>query len=362
MASWKLLDHMADPVVALGGGVVLSTNEPARSLFGVRDDSLAGTALDSLLTADETLADRYEESLTHYQDIAGIVEDKRRHFERDHPAIESLLAGDDPESASPDIGLFVDGSLEYYHVTTSPLDDADVDGDRLVTFREITHLKDRERDLDFLMQVMTRVLRHNLRNDLTVARGYAATIEEETDGPVTGMAAQIRETCADLVTTSEKARRIQRAITADHTTRFDLDSVVTDAVETVASEMVPDAEFDVAVPETTVDANPELPHALEDCIENGARYSEADTPRVTVTASREGPWVCLEIEDNGPGIPERELETLTERGETDLVHGSGAGLWLTYTVVEESGGHIAYDTDGDGTTVRIRLPRADSGK
>ena len=69
--------------------------------------------------------------------------------------------------------------------------------------------------------------------------------------------------------------------------------------------------------------------------------------------------MLLGTDDNGPGIPETELATLTERGGTDLLHGSGAGLWLTYTVVEESGGHIASDTDGDGTTVRIRLPRAE---
>jgi len=38
-----------------------------------------------------------------------------------------------------------------------------------------------------------------------------------------------------------------------------------------------------------------------------------------------------------------------------MTHASGAGLWLLYTVVHESGGEVAVDTES-GTTVHIRLP------
>ncbi len=358
MASWTLLDHMADPMVALCGSTITATNDPARTLLDAGETTLEGEDIETLFSPNSDLSERHTDTLQHYHDIAGVVEDGQRHFDRDHPAIACLLAGDDPETVDPDIGLLVDGSLEYYHLTTSQLVEADVEADRLVTFRKVTHLKDRERDLDFLMQVMTRVLRHNLRNDLTVARGYSATIEERVDDPVAGMAAKIRETCAKLVTTSEKARRIQRAITADSTAHFDLQRLVTDTIETVDDE-TPEAEFSVDVPDLAVEGNPELPRALEDCIENGVLYSDAETPRIAVSAESDGPWVCIEIEDNGPGIPENELEALTERGESELLHGSGAGLWLTYTVVEESGGNVTYDTDNEGTTVRMRLPRVD---
>jgi signal transduction histidine kinase len=357
MRTPRFIDHVSDAMLALSGSVVCELNDPARRLFAT-DETFHGRELSVLFARDPALADSHAAAMEHYRDVAGVVEGGRRHFDRDHPTIERLLAGGNPETVDPDIGLFVDGSLEYFHLTTSALDDAGFDADRLLTFRRITHLKERERDLDFLMQVMTRVLRHNLRNDLTVARGYAATIEERVDDPVAGMAAQIRETCGDLVETSEKARRIQEAVTADTTAAFDVPTVVREAVGAVAADSAPDAEFTVDVPDARVEANPELPHALEDCVENGARYSDAETPRVDVTAERDGPWLCLHISDNGPGIPDRELEALTERGETDLVHGSGAGLWLTHTVAEESGGSVTYDTD-DGTTVSIRLPAAE---
>jgi signal transduction histidine kinase len=357
MTAGKFIDHVSDPMVTLDGGVVREANAPAQRLFSAEEETLEGSPLADLFPQRAGLADRYERVLTHYEDIGGVVAGEVRHFDRDHETIAALLDGSDPAESDPDIGIYRDGRLEYFHLTTSCLEEAPVASDRLVTFRDITSVKRRERDLDFLMQVVSRVLRHNLRNDLTVARGYAATIEERGDETVAEMATQIRDTCTDLVQTSEMARSIQQAIDADERVPIDLSYEVDECVDDVLDGTT-EATIETAVPDVTIRANPELPRALTDTIENAVRYN--DPPRqVEVTAEREGAWVTLEIADNGEGIPQTELDALTHRGETDLVHGSGAGLWLTYTVVEESDGEITFDTDGDGTTVRMRLPTAD---
>ncbi len=357
MTAETFIDHVSDPMLALEGNVVREANAPAQRLFSAAEDAIEGDPLSAVFPQRAALADRYDRVLTHYQDIGGIVEGDVRHFNCDHPTIAALLAGGDPADADPDIGIYRDGRLEYYHLTTSCLEDAPVDSDRLVTFRDITSVKRRERDLDFLMQVVSRVLRHNLRNDITVAQGYAATIEERGGDSLAEMAARISDTCIDLVRTSEKARYIQQAIDADERVRFDLPTIVEDSVADALDDG-PDAAVETAVPEVAVRANLKLPRALTETVENATRYN--DPPRrVNVTAEREGPWVHLVVGDNGEGIPQAELDALTHRGETDLVHGSGAGLWLTYTVVEESDGEITFDTTGDGTTVRMRLPVAD---
>lgn len=357
MTAAKFIDHIVDPMLALEGDIVREANVPAQELFGQDEETIEGSPLVNLFPQQESLADRYEHVLTHYEDIGGIVEGETKHFERDHETIEAILEGSDPKERDPDIGIYRDSSLEYYHLTASSLAEAPVPSDRLVTFRDITDVKRRERDLDFLMQVVSRVLRHNLRNDLTVARGYAATIEEEAEEPFDDMAAQIRDTCFELVQTSEKARYIQQAIDAAKLVPFELDRIVTESVESVREDN-PDATIETDIPEVTVKANPKFPRALTDSVENGVIYN--DTPlQVEVTAERDGEWVDLEIRDNGSGIPENELDALTHRGESDLVHGSGAGLWLTYTVVEQSGGEISFDVGSGGTTVEIRLPVAD---
>jgi len=351
----QLLEYIPDPAIAVDGADRLRAfNGAARELFDTDGDA-TGQAVSTLFTSSPDLAERYAETLGHYTDVGGIVEDGVRHFDVDHPTVAALLEGTDPEASDPDVGVLVDGRLQYFHVTESALADPFDGSARLVVFREITDLKRRERDLDFLMQVVTRVLRHNLRNDLTVVRGYAETIEDRASDPVTGLAAEIDRKCQELVETSEKARLIQDVIDADSRVEFDLATVVADCLATLDHD---DAELTVDVPSVDVAANPHLPRAIEDMIENGIVYSD-DPARVEITATREDPWVVFSVADDGPGIPDDELETLTRRSESDLVHGSGAGLWLTYTVVEESGGEITYDTGEDGTTVRMRLPVAD---
>jgi K+-sensing histidine kinase KdpD len=70
--------------------------------------------------------------------------------------------------------------------------------------------------------------------------------------------------------------------------------------------------------------------------------------------------VCLDIADNGPGIPETEREVLTRGTETQLVHGSGIGLWIIHWVVTRYGGELSFEEREDGgSVVRLSLPAAD---
>ena len=72
--------------------------------------------------------------------------------------------------------------------------------------------------------------------------------------------------------------------------------------------------------------------------------------------------MTVEIEDDGPGLPENEVALLTSETETPLVHSTGTGLWLTRWIVRTSGGRIAVDSGRfDGTRVRLELPRAAQG-
>lgn len=356
MTAEEFIEHLTDPVLTLRDGEVVEINAAARKLFRV-DESIEGSQLEDLFATDQDLAAEYAEPMRHYPDVAGAIDGSQRHFDRSHPTIETLVDGSNPVDTDPDVGIFWETELRYYHISKSSAG-PDSDLGNFVTFRDITDVKRRERDLDFLMQVISRVLRHNLRNDLTVANAYAETIAELSDDETAEMAADIKETCRKLVQTSEKARRIQTAVEADEPILHDIDRVVDDAVQDTNDKSV--ARLDVDVPGHSVRANPELRHAIEECLDNAIEHSDSP-PAIDVDATREGRWVRLAVSDNGPGIPDSELEALIHRGESDLVHGSGAGLWLVHTIVQESDGDLTFDTEGAGTTVVMRLPAVQSG-
>lgn len=64
----------------------------------------------------------------------------------------------------------------------------------------------------------------------------------------------------------------------------------------------------------------------------------------------------IEVHDDGPDIPEMELDVLTADRETALEHGSGLGLWFIEWGVGSLGGSIDFEITSEGTTAHLRLP------
>jgi two-component system sensor histidine kinase PilS (NtrC family) len=72
-------------------------------------------------------------------------------------------------------------------------------------------------------------------------------------------------------------------------------------------------------------------------------------------------WVEIEVRDEGQGIPAEVLDHIFDPFFTTKPGGTGLGLATVHRIVEEHGGSIRMESSFDrGTTVRIRLPRAEA--
>ena len=102
---------------------------------------------------------------------------------------------------------------------------------------------------------------------------------------------------------------------------------------------------------------------LENAIYHGMAYADGDG-EITVRAFRDGGDVCIEVTDNGPGMPEEVVRGLLEGARPNTgAKGSGIGFRnvhqrLRLNFGEPYGLTILSEPD-DGTTVRIRLPALD---
>lgn len=230
------------------------------------------------------------------------------------------------------------------------------------------HLVDERRTATRLsgrLNVLNRVLRHDIRNKVNVIRGNADMVAAGSDQTETA-AETIREQADELFRLSEYARELQALLGTD-----DVETEAVDVGTAVATKVMrlrrdhgyATIHTDVAG-EAWAEANTFVDSAIENLLDNAVVHNDGTAPTVWVdvtTEERDGePVVSVRIADDGPGIPPDEVAVLRRGRETSLEHTSGLGLWLVHWIVTESGGRVAFEErDPRGSVVEMILPRTD---
>ncbi len=222
-----------------------------------------------------------------------------------------------------------------------------------ILYVDVTELKRRNQQL----AVLNRVLRHNIRNDLTAIDGYLTMAMERAEADTREFLEDVETRTASLLSTSEVADRVRRTFDPSDPTEQKLETTVGELTDR-AREEFPEATIDVTLESVRVQASTVLEYALWELLENACEHT-GESPNVDVTVRKNGTSATVTVVDDGPGIPEQERRILGSGEETQLDHGSGLGLWLVYWVLESSGADLAFDCE-DGTEVSVQLPVAET--
>jgi two-component system sensor histidine kinase KdpD len=219
-----------------------------------------------------------------------------------------------------------------------------------------------------LRSALLAAVSHDLKTPLTAIRGLAETLEQTTTLPVAervGLSRAIRtqsESLHRLVTNLLDLARMQSEGVRLNKEWNALGEVVGSALARLVDVLAAhDVRTQLAadLPLIELDAIA-FERVLVNLLDNAAKYTPPGT-RIVIRSSVTDHALHLFVEDNGPGLPNLNVETLFEpftRGVTESsISGVGLGLALCRTIVAAHDGTIhAQRLIPQGVRFEIRLP------
>lgn len=328
-------DHVPSPAVGVtfeeSDPVVRHVNEAFEAVFGYDADAIEGQSLAEFIVPPE----RREESAD---------------------LIARVRTG---EVVEREVQRRTAGSFRTFAFKGIPVEADAHDVDAYAIYSDITD----EREQRQRLQVLYRVLRHDLRNRMNVVKGNAEIILERLSDPeLLEWAESLTASADELIDLSSQTREIERSLDAGDYSRRTIDAgeVVGDVLDRVVERhpgVGVERDLDDGV---HVIANDLIDTAIENAVENAFEHNDGaeQSVRVSVGLVDEN-YAEIRIADDGPGIPDSERQLFDGANEiTQLQHASGLGLWLLNWIVTQSGGEInILDNEPRGTVVAIRLPR-----
>lgn len=326
-----LLENVPDPAVVVtfadGQPVVDTVNREFETVFGYSKADSHGERLETLIVPDD---DEYEMEMWAAEggtarEVTRITADGTARTFLLRTAMETTMGG----------------GVEGYGIYT-----------------DITERINRERDLQMLKQLFSRVFRHNIRNELSVVTGHLAIVAERvTDQSLAESATTALSAAERLLSHTEKARDIEQLVDTTPTmVTVSVEELVTNAIDRQGT-LPADVSIQTDLPTCSVRVVEGFPAAIHNAIENAISHNPPPLT-IDITAPVDDEGVTLRIEDDGTGISPTETEMLTSGEETPLSHGSGVGLWVMNWYAEKSGGELSITGRPDGTTVTLSLMQA----
>jgi len=237
------------------------------------------------------------------------------------------------------------------------------------------HLVEELERLNELKSLFMRLTSHELRGPLTVTRGYASLIAGGDFGDIPPAAAgaagsivSASETALSLIEGMSEVASLEGEagvlkVTAVH---------LRDVVERAVADVLPDAEAKgVSIDRKIADGLLEVDAercviAVRNLIGNAIKYG-APAATVHVRAAVDRSHAEIEVEDEGPGIPDADRERIferyyrTESTRASAIPGSGLGLYIVRRIAQLHGGDVRVAaTSAHGSRFTFSIPARDA--
>ena len=216
---------------------------------------------------------------------------------------------------------------------------------------------------------------HDLKTPLTAIKGYAEGLMDGVADTLVKQDKYLRTICTKASDMSVLVDELSFFSKIDCNTVpynfkiIDIEAYFSDCIEELSLDLeVKDIElgyhnFQECPLRVLADAE-QLKRVINNIIGNAVKYLDKPRGKIDVRIKELGAFVQIEIEDNGVGIPARDLPFIFDRfyradaSRNSKKGGTGLGLAIAKKIIEDHSGMIwATSEEGVGTTILFTLER-----
>jgi len=212
--------------------------------------------------------------------------------------------------------------------------------------------------------LLTRVLRHDIRNDMTAINGHASFLADNVEPAGEADLEVIQRRSQAVIRLLEDTDTLMETLEEERAFEpIDLTAVLEDQVASIADDH-PAVTVESDVPEGLWAVADGLVHQLfSNLLGNAVAHNDPDDLTIRVRATRDGDVIETVVADDGTGIPEDVRERCFELGEKgDDSDGDGLGLYLVSRLADVYDGSVTVeDSREDGARFVVTLPAASPG-
>lgn len=283
--------------------------------------------------------------------------------------INTELAADLEFSFDDGTVQYFENNSKYYMVCVEDLktENGSVVG-YLLKFSDITNKMKKNQQI----LLLTRFLRHNLRNDLSIMDLSAERIkhltnEQEHSENITEihkLVSNIRKHIKKISSVGDATRNMEKVIKENITEKQYTDKIVENAIAETGTANT-NVTITTDIGSTEVSVAPNYFHAISQLISNSISHNGSEDKKIYI--SEEEPinvssdkFTSIHIYDNGSGISEEErnsFENELSGNSTQLNHSRGVGFILVqlYTLYSNGKFNIRENTHKFGTGAHLEL-------
>ncbi len=341
----RILENLHTVVILLDGKLRINYINPAgEHLFAHSARHLTGTPLSAVI------------------DDVRLIEMLGHAHRSGHPFTERELTLSLPRNDSPTVDL-----------TAIPISEPGAPTALLVEMNQIDrHLRiNREEALlaqSHASRALVRGLAHEIKNPLGGLRGAAQLLERELDDP------ELREYTGIIISEADRMQSLMNRMLGPNSrpnkVPLNIHQVLERVHRLVAAELHSGirivCDYDPSVPELEGDRDM-LIQAILNLVRNAAQaLGESGTITLRTRTLRQftiGPTryklvARVDVQDDGPGIPEEMIENIFLPMVTGRPDGTGLGLPLAQSLINLHDGLIECERKGDLTLFTVLLPLA----